>query len=115
MCALARLLRERTRDADIACRYGGEEFIIVMPGSPLHSAQHRADEIRQQFARSIIEMDGAMLQATISLGLSAYPAHGKNSEDLIKKALRVSQRASEPYNPRFFAACQCDSISSNDN
>lgn len=89
MCALARLLRERTRDADIACRYGGEEFIIVMPGSPLHSAQHRADEIRQQFARSIIEMDGAMLQATISLGLSAYPAHGKNSEDLIKKALRT--------------------------
>jgi len=84
--ALASLLKLLTREADIACRYGGEEFLVVMPGSTLENATKRAEEIRQRFANTTVSLDGNLLNATVSLGVSCYPLHGQTNDALIKHA-----------------------------
>lgn len=84
--SLANLLLEKTRGSDIACRYGGEEFIVVMPGSPLVAARRRAEEIRQKFEKTTVMVDGHALSATVSLGVASYPQNARSCEALIRQA-----------------------------
>lgn len=84
--ALSKLLTERTRESDIACRYGGEEFVLVMPGSPLQAAQRRAEEVRQRFEQTLVPYDGHNLKATVSMGVAVYPAHAHSAQTLLKSA-----------------------------
>lgn len=49
---LAGLLMARVREGDIACRYGGEEFVLIMPEAPLELTQRRAEELRRRCANS---------------------------------------------------------------
>ncbi|MEJ5222964.1 MAG: diguanylate cyclase [Anaerolineales bacterium] len=83
---LANLLLRSTRESDIACRYGGEEFIVVMPGSPLEAAYRRAEEIRQEFEKTNIHVDGITLNATVSMGVAAYPQNALSEDALIRAA-----------------------------
>lgn len=84
--SLSDLLLQNTRDSDIACRYGGEEFIVVLPGSPLEAARGRAEEIRQNFEKIKIHIDGHTLNATVTLGVAAYPHNARSGETLIRHA-----------------------------
>ncbi len=83
---LGELLRSQTRHNDIACRYGGEEFVILLPQTSLEVAAKRAEEIRNRFEDMAIEFDGKILHATISIGISIYPDHGEQPEALIIQA-----------------------------
>lgn len=83
---IASLMKKHTRDSDIVCRYGGEEFLLVFPGTALASAARRAEEIRQQCAEIIIQHEGIDLNVTMSLGVATYPTHGKEAEEIIIKA-----------------------------
>jgi len=80
------LLRGNTRTSDVACRYGGEEFIVVLPGAGLELAHERAEFLRMIFEQSEITFNGMPLKATLSAGVSAFPAHGSTGEDLIRAA-----------------------------
>ena len=82
---IASLMKKHTRDSDIVCRYGGEEFLLVFPGTALASAARRAEEIRQQCAEIIIQHEGIDLNVTMSLGVATYPTHGKEAEEIIIK------------------------------
>ncbi len=84
--ALADLLRNNTRQMDVACRYGGEEFVVVMPGAPFDAALVRAEQLRAKFERLRIVSNSVTLQATISLGVAAFPQHGKTSDELLRVA-----------------------------
>jgi diguanylate cyclase (GGDEF)-like protein len=84
--SLASILRDNTRQMDVACRYGGEEFVIVMPGAPLDAAEVRAEQLRVQFERLSVTYDSFILQATISLGVSAFPRHGSTGDALLHAA-----------------------------
>jgi diguanylate cyclase (GGDEF)-like protein/PAS domain S-box-containing protein len=86
LVALARLFTARIRQGDMACRYGGEEFIIIMPRADEKDALRRADEIRQNFSALRIPYTGIYLSATISIGLALYPQHGSNMGAVIKAA-----------------------------
>lgn len=70
------LLLKYTRQGDIACRYGGEEFVIVLPTATVAQAHDRAEEIRCAFAELKITCGEVVLQATLSGGIAAYPEHG---------------------------------------
>jgi diguanylate cyclase (GGDEF)-like protein len=84
---LAEILRSQVREGDICCRYGGEEFLLILPGSCYQSTLERAETLRQVVSRTEYFDDGKNLgSVTISLGVSAYPEHGKNSEALIRAA-----------------------------
>jgi diguanylate cyclase (GGDEF)-like protein/PAS domain S-box-containing protein len=83
---LAELLRRQTRGADIACRYGGEEFLVVMPSASLRDANKRAEQIRSAFDKLRVHFGGKKIHATLSLGVATYPNHGNKGDEILTKA-----------------------------
>lgn len=88
------LLREHVRTADTACRYGGEEMLVLMPDCGYRSALERAEELRAQIAaiRQPSPMHG-VLSPTASLGVASYPLHGRDVATLIAAADAALYRA----------------------
>jgi len=83
--AVGRLLRETTRRGDVACRFGGDEFAVVLPNTSLDAAAQRAEEIRRRLA---VEAD-PFGRATISGGIAVYPQHGSSDEAIVRAADRA--------------------------
>ena len=83
---LGELIRNGARSADLPCRYGGEEFLLVLPNMTLDRACERAEQWRIAFASEKIEFGGISLSSTFSVGVAAYPDHGDSSEALIRIA-----------------------------
>lgn len=75
-----------TRPVDLVCRYGGEEFVVVLPDAPLAAALERAEKIRQTIAAQRIEFEGKILSMTISVGVATFPDHGLTGEEIIVAA-----------------------------
>jgi diguanylate cyclase (GGDEF)-like protein len=93
--ALADLLRCSTREGEVACRYGGEEFAVVLPGSELTTAGQRAQTWLSQFRNRILDADGLPLRAAFSRGVAAFPRHGHTGEALPRAADQALYRAKE--------------------
>jgi diguanylate cyclase (GGDEF)-like protein len=94
--AMGEMLLKQTRRADIACRFGGEEFVVIMPGAALDECLERAEMLRASFQSTTITFEGQKLSATISIGVSVYPQHAQNSDTLIglaDSALYKAKRA----------------------
>jgi diguanylate cyclase (GGDEF)-like protein/PAS domain S-box-containing protein len=91
--SLAEMLRQNTRTEDVACRYGGEEFLVLLPGMPLENACERAEIWRMQFEQSTFAFGNFALKATASLGVSSYPQHGKTPDELTLAADTALYRA----------------------
>ena len=83
---IATLMKNHARSSDFVCRYGGEEFLIIMPGTPASSAIKRAEEILQKCTDTVVVHEGNNLQVAMSLGVATYPDHGQEAEELIIKA-----------------------------
>ncbi len=83
---LAKMLLANTRRGDTVCRYGGEEFVIIMPRVDIDIALQRAETWRRKFESTQIEFDGEYVQAKLSAGVACYPIGIHNGEDLIKAA-----------------------------
>lgn len=83
---VACLITRMIRGSDIVCRYGGEEFLLILPGTTTAAARLRAEEIRQKCAEIIIQHEGKDLSVTISLGVATYPDHGEEGEEIMIKA-----------------------------
>jgi diguanylate cyclase (GGDEF)-like protein len=80
-------LNRRTRGQDVACRFGGEEFAIILTGASIEAASQRAELLCQETRQlSVIHSGQTLGKVTISVGLSSFPANGKNSEELLKTA-----------------------------
>ncbi len=84
--SLAELMIAKTRSSDVACRYGGEEFVLVLPGTNLEATFRRAESLREQFENNVVPFGEVNLAATISLGVSVYPEHGIDIDTLIRHA-----------------------------
>lgn len=84
---LAGLLGENFRGEDICCRFGGEEFAVVLPGADLEDARQRAEELRRCVAEARVVHQGEALEDfTLSLGIALSPQHGDSEERLIQAA-----------------------------
>lgn len=73
---LAKLLEDEFRADDLVCRYGGEEFLILLPGSCVQSAYQKAEWIRQRYAMLVGEAYPEVVGSSISVGIAAVPMHG---------------------------------------
>ncbi len=93
--AMGELLNANTRTDDLVCRYGGEEFVIVMPGASLQIAFERAELLRNKVEQMWVPYEGELLHATISLGVAAYPIHGTDGEDALIRADRALYQAKQ--------------------
>jgi diguanylate cyclase (GGDEF)-like protein/PAS domain S-box-containing protein len=92
---IAAFLVQHTRKGDVVCRFGGEEFVILMPGATLEKAYERAETWRQDFADTTIEYEGMKLSATFSAGVASYPQHGDTDEFILQAADRALYRSKD--------------------
>lgn len=84
---LGNFLQESVRQEDIACKYGGEEFVMILPNAGLEITQKRAERIRADIKEVIINVDGKIFEnITLSLGVSVFPTHGPQWENVLKVA-----------------------------
>ncbi len=87
LCALAETLQAGIRGGDIACRFGGEEFLAVLPGASLEAACRRAEELRASVQRLQVVYRGEALDpVTVSGGVAVYPEHGDSFELVFRAA-----------------------------
>ncbi|RPJ24247.1 MAG: GGDEF domain-containing protein, partial [Chloroflexi bacterium] len=84
---LGRALREPLRKSDIACRYGGDEFLLVLPDSSITDTQARLEEIRTSLKRLQIRHGEQVLgMVTLSAGIAQTPEHGTTTNELLQAA-----------------------------
>jgi len=91
---IGRFLATAVRGADIACRFGGEEFVIILPKASLDDTRRRAEALREGI--KVFQHDepsGGVPPATMSVGVAAFPEHGASVEDLILAADSAVYRA----------------------
>jgi len=82
-----RLLHENLRKSDVACRLGGEEFMLVLPHASLADARQRVEQVRHLFEKLEIRYSGQLMATTtISAGVAAAPEHGTTAEVLMRAA-----------------------------
>lgn len=87
---LADLLATRVNDAGlVVCRYGGEEFLLMLPATGMAQAQALAEELRTSFASMQVEMEGQVIQATLSIGIAGFPEHPAKPQVLVRMADRA--------------------------
>jgi diguanylate cyclase (GGDEF)-like protein/PAS domain S-box-containing protein len=86
LISLSRLLDQMTRSTDVCCRYGGEEFVIVMPTASLEEAGQRVDQLRVEFGKIKFETGKMEVSVTLSAGVACYPLHGDNDKSLLDAA-----------------------------
>ncbi|GAB4191056.1 MAG: hypothetical protein OHK0022_04430 [Roseiflexaceae bacterium] len=77
------LAQSLLRSGDVACRYGGEEFMLVLPGVSVEAAGVQAEQIRDAMAQTSIQVDGDPLFTTISCGVACAPEHGLTLDALL--------------------------------
>jgi two-component system, cell cycle response regulator len=83
---LARRLQDVTRSVDVVARFGGEEFALILPRTPLEGAMLVAEKIRTAVARSQFDAMGQEIPVTVSVGAAAYPDSGVDPRTLLAAA-----------------------------
>ncbi len=84
---LAGALKRSTRGSDVASRYGGEEFLVLLPECPLDAALRKAEQLREEVAKLELRYDGRPLgPVSVSLGVASFPDHAKESAELLRRA-----------------------------
>ncbi|MBL8090923.1 MAG: diguanylate cyclase [Anaerolineales bacterium] len=91
---LGKLLKTNIRTEDTACRYGGEEFLLIMPDVSLETVLRRAELLRESISELQIQAD-TFAGVTISLGIAMYPQHGTTMEFLIRSADKALYQAKQ--------------------
>lgn len=80
------LIKENIREIDIAGRYGGEEFCVILPDTDHQGAQYAAERIRKAIEDALIKAYDASVKVTVSIGTSTFPGDGRKMDELIDKA-----------------------------
>ncbi|MCS6995237.1 MAG: diguanylate cyclase [Anaerolineales bacterium] len=81
--ATGQMLLSHIRQGDYAFRYGGEEFLIILPGTAPQDALHRAEQLRADFAALRAQANGTPIGITVSIGVAVYPFDGDKTEDIL--------------------------------
>jgi diguanylate cyclase (GGDEF)-like protein len=92
---LASLIMESCRGDDLACRYGGEEFLLALPGMSLESAMQRAEQWRGLIEDTGFAWQDKILSITVSMGICAFPEQANDPAHLIANADQALYQAKE--------------------
>ncbi|MBU4231120.1 MAG: PAS domain S-box protein [Desulfobacterales bacterium] len=91
---LGNFLGERVRREDVACRYGGEEFVLILAEASQEIVCQRAEEIRREFPKVPVLYRGQVLESvTVSAGVAMFPEHGATGRDVLRAADDAMYRA----------------------
>ncbi|MBN1555876.1 MAG: diguanylate cyclase [Phycisphaerae bacterium] len=78
LCAMAHVLTVQCRESDLACRYGGEEFAVILPGADSHEAAHLAERCREDVEQLALPAQDRVIRVTASFGVA-------DSKDLVSR------------------------------
>ncbi|NRQ40880.1 GGDEF domain-containing protein, partial [Nonomuraea sp. NN258] len=95
LISVAAMLRSQLRDYDVIGRFGGEEFVVLLPGADLHEARQVAERLRTRIGHMTVPADNAMVNVTISAGVAIMSLHGDDLIDLLTAADLALYRAKE--------------------
>ena len=96
LSAFGALLAQSCRGEDMHCRFGGEEFTLVLTDADHAKARERADAIRKATAELVVHYRaGTLPAATVSIGVATYPEHGDTPEALLRMADQALYRAKQ--------------------
>lgn len=96
LVAFAQHLNDHSRVSDLICRFGGEEFLILLPDTSLSEAQGIAERIRNSWQKKTISTEKAAVQATVSIGIAELKQHNEeNLFDLVDRADQALYQAKE--------------------
>jgi diguanylate cyclase (GGDEF)-like protein len=102
---LGALLRANVRAEDVACRMGGEEFVVLLADAPLQGAREHAEQLRRLVQQLPVRYRSQTLSAiTISVGLASFPEHGATPETLLSAADRALYQAKKAGRNRVVSA-----------
>jgi len=91
---VAGVIKNRVRAGDLACRYGGEEFSLILADADTEGAQKCVESIRESVKHLSISNRGQTIGTiTVSAGIATFPAHSDNAEDLLHAADEALYRA----------------------
>jgi diguanylate cyclase (GGDEF)-like protein len=111
---VAGIMLANVRATDFVVRYGGEEFIVLLPETRLADAHQVAEKLRKTIGDTILEStsrQGITLKVTVSAGVAAFPIDGQNGDDVILKADRAMYQAKTMGRNRVVAAADLENPS----
>ena len=100
---LGQFLQSHIRAEDIACRYGGEEFILIMPNASVEIAQQRAEYLQRE-AKQLPGNGPSPVGITLSFGIAIYAEHGSTMEAVLRAADAALYRAKQEGRDRIVIA-----------
>lgn len=83
---LSRIFKRRVRSTDIVCRYGGDEFCILLPETDARGSRCFADRLREAVEIFEFPFQEQKLRVTLSMGIATFPIHALDIEELLRKA-----------------------------
>ena len=99
------LVLDHLRAGDIACRYGGEELLLILPEASIEAAAHRAEDLRTRAKKlEVMHLETPLGPVTVSLGVAVYPAHGRTRDALLAAADASLYRAKQDGRDRVAVA-----------
>ena len=108
---ITRLVQAELRYTDVLARYGGDEFIVLLPETPVKGAAEVAGRIRDAIAGAPLELGGAQVKCTVSIGIAGHPADGNTLDAVAARADRAMYQAKQAGRNRvlMFSAAQEES------
>ena len=103
--SLGVLVQGFRQPGDVACRFGGEEFLLLMPASNAIEAAGRLEGLRAALAETVIHHEGRRLEPiTASFGLACHPTHGGHGQSLLRAAVAALYQAKRAGRNRILIA-----------
>ena len=94
--AVGNCLENLFRNEDVPCRFGGEEFVVIMPGADAADALHRAEQLRSKIEDIVVRyLEKNLPRITVSIGVAVFPEAGDNPQTVLKAADQALYRAKE--------------------
>jgi diguanylate cyclase (GGDEF)-like protein len=92
---IAKTILSELRFSDVAARYGGDEFILLLPETPAKGALDVAERIRSAIASAPVDVGGIRVKTSVSIGVATYPEDGRSIDSIVARADRSLYQAKE--------------------